>query len=808
MPAKAKAYIGSILLLGAACMVCADWRLLGPAKFLGFLCAAVVASGLKVNLPGILGTLSVNYLFILVAILDMTSGEAIAIGCCSALVQCLWRPKNGFRPLQAAFSAMDVAVAVTVAFAFYHCPLVQRINNGLPLALMASSLIYFAVNTTGIAAVVALTEGKPLIGTWKGCYFWSFPFYLVAGSIVWVVKGLDHRTQWYSALVLLPIIYVIHRSYRIYLENLEGEKKHIEKMAALHLRTIEALALAIEAKDHTTNDHLGRVSTYAVEVAREMGLPGPELEALRAAALLHDIGKLAVPEHIICKPGRLTPEEFEKMKIHPVVGAEILERVEFPYAVVPIVRAHHENWDGTGYPDGLKGEEIPLGARILSAVDSLDAMASDRQYRRALPLEEAMREIDSRSGSSFDPAVVAVLRRKHVAIEQLVASQPKRFMRLSTDLKVDRGAAPAAGFEVPPHDVFGAVREGDFMASIAAARQEVHLLLELTRDLGSSLSLDETLSMVAARLKHMIPYDAMAVYLNRGGRLSPEYVSGENYRLLSYVQAAVGEGLSGWVAQTGQWILNGDPSVETGHLADAAELATLRSAVSVPLIAPGGRTDVLTLYRNEKDAFSADHLRILLAIGPKVALAIENALRYKQAEASATTDFLTGLPNARSLFLRLESELARCKRTNESLAVLVCDLNGFKAINDCYGHLEGNRALQAVAGALRDSCRDSDYVARMGGDEFVLILPCSNAASLQKRIPQFQNVGARMGASGAGFGALTMSIGSAFFPEDGSEAQQLLAEADRRMYREKQLSKSRRPEPLPDLVETGLMAVQ
>ena len=135
-----------------------------------------------------------------------------------------------------------------------------------------------------------------------------------------------------------------------------------------------------------------RVRTYAVEMGKDLGLTDGDLEALKAAALLHDIGKLAVPEHIISKPGRLTPEEFEKMKIHPIVGAEILERVSFPYAAAAIVRAHHEKWDGTGYPYGLKGEEIPLGARILTSVDCLDALASDRQYRRALPLDVYKRQ--------------------------------------------------------------------------------------------------------------------------------------------------------------------------------------------------------------------------------------------------------------------------------------------------------------------------------------------------------------------------------------------------------------------------------
>ena len=207
-------------------------------------------------------------------------------------------------------------------------------------------------------------------------------------------------------------------------------------------------ALAIEAKDETTGEHLQRVRVYAMELAKELGLSEDETEALRAASVLHDIGKLAVPEHIISKPGKLTPEEFEKMKIHPIVGAEILEQVHFPYPVVPIVRAHHEKWDGSGYPNGLAGEAIPIGARILAAVDCLDALASDRQYRKALPLDEAMAKVVVGSGQRVSiRKVVAILQRRYVELEKLANEQPLQAPpKLSTDIKVERGSAPAAGF--------------------------------------------------------------------------------------------------------------------------------------------------------------------------------------------------------------------------------------------------------------------------------------------------------------------------------------------------------------------------
>ena len=248
-------------------------------------------------------------------------------------------------------------------------------------------------------------------------------------------------------------------------------------------------------------------------------------------------------------------------------------------------------------------------------------------------------------------------------------------------------------------------------------------MFELSQDLGASLSLTETLSVFSVKLKPMVPYDAIAIYIKRDDELVPEYVNGDNYRLFSSLRIPLGQGLSGWVAHNRKPIINGNPSVEPGYLNDPTKFSTLRSALAVPLEGVSGVIGVLALYRAERDAFTTDHLRILLAVSGKMALSIENALKYAQAENSAITDYLTGLPNARSLFLQLDRELARCKRDNTTLTVMVSDMDGFKQINDRFGHLEGNRVLRLFAQALKDSCREYDYVARMGGDEFVVIAP-------------------------------------------------------------------------------------
>jgi diguanylate cyclase (GGDEF)-like protein len=468
-----------------------------------------------------------------------------------------------------------------------------------------------------------------------------------------------------------------------------------------------------------------------------------------------------------------------------VVGAEILERVNFPYPVVPIVRAHHEKFDGSGYPYGLKGEEIPIGARILACVDCLDALASDRQYRRALPLHEAMEEVTRQAGKSFDPRVVEILQRRYVELEQN-AQQKAQLLekrKLSTDLKIVQGAAPAAGFahHAPSSE------SGSFLTSIAAARQEAQTLFELSHELGNSLSLDETLSVLSVRLRKLVPFDSIAIYVIRDSKLIPEYVSGDNFRLFSSLEIPLGQGLSGWVAANRKPIVNGNPSVEPGYLSDPAKHSALRSAISVPLEGVSGVLGALTLYKAEADSFTQDHLRVLLAICSKVALSIENALKYQQAESSATTDYLTGLPNARSLFLHLDQELSRCKRTNAAVAVMVCDLDGFKAINDRFGHLEGNKVLRVFANALRNVCREYDYVARMGGDEFIIIAPGMTREAADEKAMLLNDLAVEAGREVCGEDLLSLSVGTAYFYEDGMDAEQLLAEADRRMYIVKQI---------------------
>jgi putative nucleotidyltransferase with HDIG domain len=616
--------------LGCFALSLLHWHSTNPVKFVCYMAAALLASSLKVSLPGIEGTMSMNFLFTLLGILELSLPETLLIGLVRTLGQFYWRPARQLRLVQLVFNLSQVTVCSAAAYGAYQLVSIHVLHGPGPLALLVAAITNFLCSTAAMSIIIGLTEDKPMAKVCTESYLWLFPYYLVGAAVAGFISFLNQHIGWQGSLLVLPPIYLMYRSYRLYLGKLDAEKQHAQKVSNLHLRTIEALALAIEAKDQTTGEHLQRVRVYAMELARELGLNEDETEALQAASVLHDIGKLAVPEHIISKPGKLTPEEFEKMKIHPIVGAEILEQVDFPYPVVPIVRAHHEKWDGSGYPSGLKGEAIPIGARILAAVDCLDALASDRQYRKALPLHDAMAKVASEAGISFDPRVVEILQRRYVELEKLAKEQPLQAPpKLSTDIKVERGLAPAAGFaeseKAPGQELEPAQGQRNVMT---AAREDAQTLSEFGMKLGAELSLDDMLSLLAVRVKRLVPHDSMAVYVVRSEILTPEFVSGENFRLFSSLRIPVGEGLSGWVAENAKPIINGNPSVEPGYLNDPSKYSTLRSALAVPLEGKTSVVAVLALYRIRADAFNREELSVLLAMGSKLGLAVEEALRH------------------------------------------------------------------------------------------------------------------------------------------------------------------------------------
>jgi len=397
-------------------------------------------------------------------------------------------------------------------------------------------------------------------------------------------------------------------------------------------------------------------------------------------------------------------------------------------------------------------------------VDCLIALTTDRPYRPAVSFDRALAFIVSRAGVSFDPEVVATLVRCADDFRRLEGAQ-------------EQGAAKALDA---------------FLAPITQAQQELQRILELSRRLGKSLSLSETLETLAEALREMVPFDCLAVYIQGDETLVPEYVTGLEYSAFFSLELPAGAGVSGRAAETGKPILNGDPADEFRHLSGDS-CTSMRSALALPLEGSADLAGVLTLYRKDAHGFGVDDLRILQNVQGQLAAAIENAVRFKRAEDSATTDHLTRLPNARSLFLHLENELSRCRRNGEPLTVLLCDLDGFKNVNDEFGHLNGNKVLRAVSRVLEKSCREYDFVARLGGDEFVMVLPGLPAGVVASRIQHLAQAAAEAAEEACHGCEVTLSIGQARYPMDGHKSESLLETADRRMYAEKQRRKPHAP---------------
>jgi diguanylate cyclase (GGDEF)-like protein/putative nucleotidyltransferase with HDIG domain len=806
MPWMAKLYLCLIAALAVLCLVDGLQRAVPVtiSRFTLYFCISIAASVLKVRLPGLRGTMSVNFLFLLTAVVSLTVTETLVIGIISALAQTFWKPKSRPNLTRTVFNVSVIIIALRVTYEVFRIEQLGAFPIQFYLRLITTAAVYFVMNTLPVATMITLTEKKPLVKTWRETYFWVFSYYLVGAAFAGVFSALEQAMGWEAAALILPVIFAVHRAYRTYLSQVEAEKQqaeeqraqaesqrvHAEEVSALHLRTIEVLAMAIEAKDQTTHDHLVRVQICATELGKLLQLPEHEMLALRAASLLHDIGKLAIPEHIISKPGKLTPEEFAKMKIHPVVGAEILEHVQFPYPVVPIVRHHHEHWDGTGYPDGLQGEAIPIGARILAAVDCLDALASDRPYRAGLPLAAAMDEVVKMAGTRYDPHIVQLLQANFEKWERVVRWVGPARHRPANELRTDRPDVPPTGIPTAEVRQPRSNRSAEFLVSIGAARHEAQAIFELTQEIGKTLELNEILAIFAAQLKKLVPHDTLALYLHDSAHkvLLPAFVSGESSRLFSSLRIPVGQGLSGWVAESRKTILNGNPSVEMGYLGDPTVFSLQRSALCIPLEEGSDLLGTLALYSAAKEAFTPDHMRVVQLLGGKLAQSVQNSLEFRRAETTSLRDHLTGLPNSRALLAHLEEK----RRAGSQITLVVGDLDGFKQVNDTLGHPEGDRLLTAVGAALKRCCRTEDFAARMGGDEFVLVLADLDERGAREVITRAVAAVEHVGIQLYGNLVVSLSAGFARTPDDGLDYEALIATADRRMYEAKTSRKHER----------------
>lgn len=589
-----------------------------------------------------------------------------------------------------------------------------------------------------------------------------------------------------SILFCVGIVAAIYLIYRTSLERVQTKSREAEDISRLHLATAEALATAIDAQDQTSHCHVRRVQIFAAGMGELLKLSKPEIEALRAGALLHDVGKLAVPAHILNKPGRLTSAEFEKMKIHTTVGAQLLGRVDFPYPVVPIVRHHHEQWNGQGYPDGLKGEQIPITARIISVVDCFDSVREDRPFRRGMTRDEAIALLLRGSGTHFDPHVVELFIEHLPKFEAHIAA-----LGLSVQEPANSRLEPYMLAEI---DLEQTRERGSYMAydQIKNAHREVYGLYEIARTFGSSLDIRETLEILVDKVGHLVSFDTCVVYLydEIRGYAVATHVTGKDAALFSTKCIAPGEGVTGFALANRSAVNQLQPSLDLVGT-ELERVSEYKSMASLPLFKDDLLLGALSVYSTKLDLYTDDQMRMLETVTKLASDAIGNAVHHAEARSNALTDVLTGLPNGRYLTLRFDEEVSRARRMGRSFQVMMLDLDDFKIVNDTYGHKVGDKMLREIALIIQAQFREYDFLARYAGDEFVAVVQELVGSQVEELSARIENAVTKFSlhVRGDKRARVGISIGTATYNTDGETLDQLLVAADQAMYRVKSARK-------------------
>lgn len=798
LPLSARIYVSATIALGAALVVLLGPRAQfhSPLLFTVLLVTSAATSAFKVSLPLAKSgsTMSVSYAVDFASLLLLGPNETMLVAVTSAWSQCTFRMKQK-NPLYRTLFSM-ACLAITVQASGFAYEVLGGVPGsmahdvpGIARPLVAAATMYFIFNTSLIAVAVSLATKQPFIAVWNQNFLWSAPSYFVgAGAAAIATWAVMTSGVWLAALTAAPL-YLTYRTYKVYLGRIDDERRHVEEMADLHLATIEALALAIDAKDQTAQSHIRRVQVYATSIARGLGMSDTEIQGVKTAALLHDIGKLAVPEHILSKPGPLTQEEFQKIRVHPQVGAEIISAVPFPYPVAPLILSHHERWDGKGYPQGLKGEEIPLGARILSVVDYYDALTSDRPYHKAMTHEAALALLQQEAGRALDPAVVQMFVKMAAEMEAVAGTiETATPRRLTLEPTSERGR-PAVGFQPEAPTKSSTVFE-----DIALAHREIYALYEIAQTMGTSLGVADTMALISSKLSNLVPFSACALFLfdEEADSLRCRFATGVEADQIGTMSVRAGQGLAGWVARNRRPLVNARPSAEF-EAAGLAKSTALQSALVAPLVFSDRFIGTLAVYSTQADFYTDDHRRLLDRVSEQASAVIHNSIVFEQTQEDSLTDPLTGLPNTRFMFMHLTRELARAERLKAEVALLVMDLDNFKEINDSHGHHVGDRALREVATVLRSGIRPYDICVRYAGDEFIVVLSgCGADEAERKRLELQRTVDEVLFEARPGRRLpLAISVGAAIYPQDGDSYEALLATADSRMYRDKTRRKQR-----------------
>jgi len=631
-------------------------------------------------------------------------------------------------------------------------------------AMAAAGLAHYLANSGSVAVVIALDQRTNIFRTWAKNFRWASISYL-SGATFAALVAENIKSLPLLLGAMFPIVLITYFAYKTYREKVEEQHRRLQEMNQLYLRTVESLALAVDAKDRKTYGHVRRVHAYALGLARLLGIKdASELQAIETGAILHDIGKLAVDDFILNRPGRLSGPEFEKMKTHTTAGEEILNQVQFPFPVAKIVRSHHERWDGKGYPDGLKGEEIPLGARVLILADTFDALRSSRPYKTARGVQEAVQELRGDMGAMFDPKLLQLFIDNIEQLDEEAAEASKSVPELSfrvQNLKFETGA-PAADF-------------ASFTSAIALpADKEAELvsLAEFCGSLAGYFSIGDLLMNLECRIRRLMAYSTCIFFIDNGdGSLIAAHTGGMYADKLRNHRVEWGGSISGWAAAYAQPLINSRATLEFQGLHD--DVSSLIHAMVVPVRTGGKCLGTISLYGEAPVGFNDDHMKTLQIVANQAAPALaETCRRQSSASGEHLADPVTGLHRAGYLSLVGEELIAACAATSSPFSLIHIDLENLREIIDLHNAFVGDSILRRVGEILRAEIREKDILVRFGQRGFIALLvqarrdqALRRAESLRDRISAIRLFS---------FPEIVSKIGVASYPEDGTTIFALL----------------------------------
>jgi diguanylate cyclase (GGDEF)-like protein/putative nucleotidyltransferase with HDIG domain len=779
LPVWPRTYVAAVTLAGATTVALSLNDFLSgaiPKEWLILALLTAVSASAPIRLHSIPVALSVSETFVFTSALLFGPAAGTLTVALDAAVISFWSFRRGQSAYKVIFNICALPLTIWLAAHLFfaiagYAPLFRNQNTidlqRLIWPLLVCTVAYFLLSSWIITIAIALERKLVAFSVWRDNFAWISLNYFGGASVSALIVSYtnDLNYTFLSIIVpLLPLLAILYATYSRRVGRVTDANRHLIELNSLYVSTIETLAMAIDAKDQVTHGHIRRVQLYAVGLAKHLGVSDASLiQAIEAAALLHDMGKLAVPEYILNKPGPLTPAEFERMKLHASIGADILSSINFPYPVVPIVRHHHENWNGTGYPDGLKGTRIPLGARILSVVDCYDALTSDRPYRPRLSDEAATKILLERRGSMYDPLIVDTFLKVN---EQLAVEASTT--RTTTDLELIALAGrpvPRLPLNAPP----------SALNDIAASTEEMLVLYDLAQGLVGRVDLPDAADIIARHLRRIVPATTCVLFLYEAERdeLVATYASGEGASQFADLRIPRGQRMTGWVAANKQSILNSDPVLDLGEAASRHSKPRLRSCLSTPLISDNHLLGVLAVYAVNTEAFTEDHLRLLEVIARQVSDIIRHAGNQKHLLAAERVDRLK-LPRRDRVERFVEAEISRPSSQN-LVSVVQIHFSGLSREN--VGR-ESYLMLERMAEEVSKILRGADVLCRYAEDDFVVVLTQTDAlagATVAARIGEVVNDVCRVHPS-----VERPSIGISSAPEDGVTLAALVASADQK----------------------------